>query len=285
MSSQRSARGNMRFIADLHVHSPYSRATSKEMELASLCKWAQIKGITVVGTGDFTHPKWFSNLREKLEDAETGLFRLKPEYSSGIDDEVPLSCRSDVRFILSAEISCIYSKNGKTRKVHNLLLAPSFEAVQRVNEALSKIGNLKADGRPILGLDSKVLLRIALDASPDVMLIPAHAWTPHFSVFGSKSGFDTLEECFEELTPHVYAIETGLSSDPQMNRRLSALDRITLISNSDAHSPKKLAREANIFDTELSYQGIYNAIRKGDRSEFIGTIEFFPEEGKTLLCQ
>ena len=280
MSSQRSARGNMRFIADLHVHSPYSRATSKEMELASLCKWAQIKGITVVGTGDFTHPKWFSNLQEKLEEAERGLFRLKPEYSSGIENEVPQSCRSDIRFILSAEISCIYSKNGKTRKVHNLLFAPSFESVQRINEALSKIGNLKADGRPILGLDSKVLLRIALDASPDVMLIPAHAWTPHFSVFGSKSGFDTLEECFEELTPHVYAIETGLSSDPQMNRRLSALDRITLISNSDAHSPKKLAREANIFDTELSYQGIYNAIRKGDRSEFIGTIEFFPEEGK-----
>lgn len=270
----------MRFIADLHIHSPYSRATSEEMEIENLCKWAQIKGLTVIGTGDFTHPKWFSNLREKLEEAEPGLFRLKHQYSSGIENEVPLSCCSDVRFVLSAEISCIYSKNGKTRKGHHLLLAPSFEAVRRINDALSKIGNLKADGRPILGLDSRVLLRIALDASPDVMLIPAHAWTPHFSVFGSNSGFDSLEECFEDLTQHVYAIETGLSSDPQMNRRLSALDRITLISNSDAHSLKKLAREANIFDTGLSYHGIYDAIREGDRTKFIGTIEFFPEEGK-----
>ncbi|MCC6543136.1 MAG: DNA helicase UvrD [Nitrospirae bacterium] len=270
----------MRYIADLHVHSPYSRATSKEMELESICKWAQIKGLTVVGTGDFTHPKWFLNLQEKLEEAESGLFRLKHKYSSGIENEVPRSCRADVRFILSSEISCIYSKNGKTRKVHNLLLAPSFEAVQRINDALSKIGNLKADGRPILGLDSKVLLRIALDASPDVMLIPAHAWTPHFSVFGSNSGFDTMEECFEDLTPNICAIETGLSSDPQMNRRLSALDGITLISNSDAHSPKKLAREANIFDTSLSYKGIHDAIREGDRTKFIGTLEFFPEEGK-----
>lgn len=270
----------MRFIADLHVHSPYSRATSKDMELEGIFKWSQIKGLTVVGTGDFTHPKWFSNLQEKLEEAEAGLFQLKHPYSSEIENEVPQSCRSGVRFILSCEISCIYSKKGKTRKVHNLLLAPSFEAVQRINESLSKIGNLRADGRPILGLDSKVLLRIALDASPDVMLIPAHAWTPHFSVFGSNSGFDSLEECFEDLTPYVYAIETGLSSDPQMNRRLSALDRITLISNSDAHSPKKLAREANIFDTDLSYKGIYDVLRDGDRTRFTSTIEFYPEEGK-----
>ncbi len=270
----------MRFIADLHVHSPYSRATSKDMELEGLFKWAQIKGLTVAGTGDFTHPKWFSNLQEKLEEAEHGLFRLKHKYSSGMEIDVPQSCRTDVRFLLSAEISCIYSKNGKTRKVHNLLLAPSFEAVRRINGALSMIGNLKSDGRPILGLDSKALLRIALDASTDVMLIPAHAWTPHFSVFGSNSGFDSLEECYEDLTPHVYAIETGLSSDPTMNRRLSALDGITLISNSDAHSPRKLAREANIFDTMLSYKGIYDAIREGDKTRFTGTLEFFPEEGK-----
>ena len=270
----------MRFIADLHIHSPYSRATSKDMEIESLCKWAQLKGLTVIGTGDFTHPKWFSNLKDKLEEAEPGLFKLKTAYLSEINNKVPQSCRRDVRFILSAEISCIYSKNGKTRKVHNLLIAPSFEAVQRINDALSKIGNLKSDGRPILGLDSKVLLKIALDASPDVMFIPAHAWTPHFSVFGSNSGFDTLEECFEDLTPNVFAIETGLSSDPQMNRRLSSLDRITLISNSDAHSPKKLAREANIFNTGLSYNGIYDAIKEKDTTKFIGTIEFFPEEGK-----
>ncbi len=270
----------MRIIADMHIHSPYSRATSKEMELENVSKWSQIKGLLVTGTGDFTHPKWFSNLRDKLEEAEPGLFRLKDKYSSKTKNEVPQSCQGDVRFILSAEISCIYSKNGKTRKVHNLLLAPSFESVQRLNDVLSKIGNIRADGRPILGLDSKVLLRIALDASPEIMLIPAHAWTPHFSVFGSNSGFDSLDECFEDLTPNVYAIETGLSSDPQMNRRLSSLDTITLISNSDAHSPKKLAREANVFETSLSYDGICDAIREGDRAKFTGTLEFFPEEGK-----
>ncbi|OGW67365.1 MAG: DNA helicase UvrD, partial [Nitrospirae bacterium RIFCSPHIGHO2_02_FULL_40_19] len=270
----------MKFIADLHIHSPYSRATSKDMEIENLNRWAQLKGLTVVGTGDFTHPKWLVNLQEKLESAEDGLFRLKPEYESSMVEEVPSSCRRDVRFILSAEISCIYSKNGRTRKVHNLLLVPTFAEAAKINAALSKIGNLKSDGRPILGLDSKVLLNIALDTSPDVLFIPAHAWTPHFSVLGSNSGFDSLEECFEELTSHIYAIETGLSSDPPMNWRLSGLDRVALISNSDAHSPAKLAREANIFDTELSYKGIYNAIKSNNNKNFIGTIEFFPEEGK-----
>ncbi|OGW15217.1 MAG: DNA helicase UvrD [Nitrospirae bacterium GWA2_42_11] len=270
----------MKFIADLHIHSPYSRATSKDMEIENLNRWAQLKGLTVVGTGDFTHPKWLVNLQEKLESAEDGLFRLKPEYESSMVEEVPSSCRRDVRFILSAEISCIYSKNGRTRKVHNLLLVPTFAEAAKINAALSKIGNLKSDGRPILGLDSKVLLNIALDTSPDVLFIPAHAWTPHFSVLGSNSGFDSLEECFEELTSHIYAIETGLSSDPPMNRRLSGLDRVALISNSDAHSPAKLAREANIFDTELSYKGIYIAIKDKDKKGFISTIEFFPEEGK-----
>lgn len=270
----------MHFYADLHIHSLYSRATSKDMELENLNTWAQIKGLTVIGTGDFTHPRWFSNLQEKLEGAEDGLYKLKPEFELPGGEGVPPSCRRDIRFILSAEVSCIYSKNGRTRKVHHLILVPTFAAAARINTALSKIGNLSADGRPILGLDSKILLKIALDASPDVLFIPAHAWTPHFSVLGSNSGFDSLKECFEELTPHVYAVETGLSSDPPMNWRLSGLDRVALVSNSDAHSPKKLAREANIFDTELSYKGIYSAIKEKDRTKFKGTIEFFPEEGK-----
>jgi uncharacterized protein (TIGR00375 family) len=180
--------------------------------------------------------------------------------------------------MLSAEISCIYSKNGKTRKIHSVIFVPDFSEAAKINIALSKIGNLHSDGRPILGLDAKELLKIVLDVSPDAMLVPAHAWTPHFSVFGAASGFDSLEECFDELTPNIYAIETGLSSDPPMNRRLSALDGITLISNSDAHSPAKIGREANIFDTETTFPAITDAIKT--RNGFLGTIEFFPEEGK-----
>ena len=248
----------MRFIADLHIHSKYSRATSPDMSPENIYKWAQLKGITVIGTGDFTHPKWSDELREKLEPTGSGLFRLKKEFQT---DEIHDSCRQDVFFILSAEISCIYSKNGKTRKIHSIVFAPDFADVARINAALSRIGNLSADGRPILGLDAKELLKIVLNTSPDAMLVPAHAWTPHFSVFGAASGFDSLEECFEELTPHIYVIETGLSSDPAMNRRLSALDKITLISNSDAHSPAKIGREANIFDTEISYKAMMDALK------------------------
>jgi uncharacterized protein (TIGR00375 family) len=265
----------MRFIADLHIHSKYSRATSKDMSPESIWKWAQLKGITVIGTGDFTHPKWLNELKEKLDPAGNGLFRLQKRLCS---DDIPDSCKADVFFLLTAEISCIYSKNGKTRKIHSIIFASDFAEAAKINSALSKIGNLHSDGRPILGLDAKELLKIVLDVSPDAMLVPAHAWTPHFSVFGAVSGFDSLDECFEDLTPHIYAIETGLSSDPAMNRRLSALDRITLISNSDAHSPAKIGREANIFDTEISYKHIMSALKT--KKGFIGTIEFFPEEGK-----
>jgi uncharacterized protein (TIGR00375 family) len=265
----------MRFIADLHIHSHYSRATSRDMCPEGIWKWAQLKGISVIGTGDFTHPKWLKELDEKLAPLGNGLFSLRSEFQT---EDVPASCRADVSFILSAEISCIYSKNGKTRKIHSIILAPDLAAAARLNIALSKIGNLHSDGRPILGLDAKELLRITLDASPEALLIPAHAWTPHFSVFGAASGFDSMEECFEELTPHIHAIETGLSSDPLMNWRLSALDRITLISNSDAHSAAKIGREANILDTEISYPAITDAIKT--RRGFSGTIEFFPEEGK-----
>lgn len=265
----------MKFIADLHIHSKYSRATSKSMSFESINQWAQLKGITVMGTGDFTHPRWFNEMKEKLEENGNKFFKLKDNYKVR---SVPASCRAGVYFMLSAEISCIYKKNGRLRKNHNIVFVPDFATAARLNSILSKIGNISSDGRPILGLDAKELLKIVLDTSDTSMLIPAHAWTPHFSVFGASSGFDSLYECFEELTPYIYAIETGLSSDPLMNWRLSSLDAITLISNSDAHSPVKLGREANIFDCELSYKALTDAIKT--REGFTGTIEFFPEEGK-----
>jgi uncharacterized protein (TIGR00375 family) len=266
----------MSFIADLHIHSCYSRATSRDMVPESIWKWAQFKGITVIGTGDFTHPAWFRELGEKLVPMGSGLFQLKPEYI--VPGSVPDSCSSDVFFLLSAEISCIYRKNGRTRRIHCLILLPDLAQAAKISAVLSRIGNIASDGRPILGLDAKDLLKITLDAAPDAVFVPAHAWTPHFSVFGALSGFDSLEECFEELTPEVFAIETGLSSDPPMNRRLSALDSLTLISNSDAHSPSKMGREANILDAEISYEGITRAMRTG--KGFLGTLEFFPAEGK-----
>ncbi|MBN1494475.1 DNA helicase UvrD [Candidatus Peregrinibacteria bacterium] len=270
----------MKFYADLHIHSHYSRATSKKMDLENLYKWAQIKGIKVIGTGDFTHPRWFAEILEKLEPAEEGLFKLKQEFAKKIDGEVPASCKAEVRFILSVEISSIYKKNDKTRKVHNIIFAPSLEVASKLNTRLGNIGNIKSDGRPILGLDSKKLLEICLEISDKCYLVPAHIWTPHFAVLGSNSGFDTFEECYEELTPKIFAAETGLSSDPPMNWRLSKLDNITLISNSDAHSPEKLAREANIFNCGLSYDSMFDALKKGDKDKFLGTLEFFPEEGK-----
>jgi uncharacterized protein (TIGR00375 family) len=243
---------------------------------SGLWRWAQLKGIRVIGTGDFTHPEYFKELLGSLEPAEDGLFHLKKKFRS--PEEVTASCKEDVSFIIQGEISSIYKKNGKTRKVHSIVLAPGLAEASKLNEKLNAIGNIKSDGRPILGLDAKELLKIVLDVSPDCMVIPAHAWTPHFSVFGAVSGFDTLEECYDELTPHIHAIETGLSSDPAMNRRLSMLDGITLISNSDAHSPGKLGREANIFNTEMSYPSMAEALRTGEGFE--GTIEFYPEQGK-----
>lgn len=257
----------MKFIADFHIHSKYSRATSRDMDMESLAKWAKIKGIKVLGTGDFTHPEWLKNLKEKLEPAETGLFKLKKTDSG-------------VRFVLTSEISCIYAKAASTRKIHIIVFAPSFPAVEKINAHLGWIGNLKSDGRPILGLDAKELAKIVLTADPNCLVVPAHAWTPWFSIFGSKSGFDSIEECFEEYSKYIFAIETGLSSDPQMNWRLSALDKIALISNSDSHSPSKIGREANVFDTEISYPGIAEAIKSKNPRKFLYTVEFFPEEGK-----
>jgi uncharacterized protein (TIGR00375 family) len=258
----------MKFIADFHIHSKYSRATSKDMDLESLDKWAKIKGIKVLGTGDFTHPEWFRNLKGKLESAEQGFFRIR-------------NSDSETRFILTAEISCIYSKKNRVRKIHLLVFAPSFEVVEKINVHLGWIGNLKADGRPILGLDAKELAKIILNISNDCLVVPAHIWTPWFSLFGSKSGFDSIEECFEEYSKYIYVIETGLSSDPAMNWRLSSLDRVALISNSDSHSPSKIGREANVFDlANLSYQNLLEAIKTKDSQKFLYTIEFFPEEGK-----
>ena len=257
----------MKFIADFHLHSKYSRATSSHMDLENLDKWAKIKGIKVLGTGDFTHPEWFKNLKEKLEPAEAGLFKLK-------------DADSQTRFILTSEISCIYSKKNRVRKIHIIIFAPSFEMVEKINTHLGWIGNLKADGRPILGLDAKELAKIVLNISQDCLIVPAHIWTPFFSIFGSRSGFDSIEECFEDYSKYIYAGETGLSSSPDMNWRLSALDKITLISNSDAHSPAKLGREANVFDTELNYQSIIETIKSKNPQKFLYTIEFFPEEGK-----
>ena len=273
----------MKLVADIHLHSHYSRATSKNLTLEHLWKWAQIKGVQVVATGDIAHPGWLEEIRDKLEPAEQGLFRLKAELAAAVVDQVPAACRGTVRFLIGGEISNIYKKYDRTRKVHNIVFAPSFEATATLQTELEKIGNIRSDGRPILGLDSRDLLEIVLQVDDRCHLIPAHIWTPWFSILGSKSGFDSVQECFADLTPHIFAVETGLSSDPPMNWRVSWLDDYTLISNSDAHSPPKLAREATCFDTDLSYDALFAALQSGDREHYRGTIEFFPEEGKYHL--
>lgn len=270
----------MNYIADLHIHSPFSRATSPDSSPAGLAAWARIKGIQVIGTGDCTHPGWFKLLKEQLEPAEPGFYRLKDE--SAIPTILPGVPRSEepVRFLLSAEISSIYKRGGATRKIHNLLYLPDFTAAERLNAKLAGIGNIESDGRPILGLDSRNLLEILLECSPDAFMVPAHIWTPWFSLFGSKSGFDSIEDCFGDLTQHIFALETGLSSDPAMNRLISGLDHCALISNSDCHSPSKLGREANLFNTGFDFFSLRNALKQNSSETFTGTIEFYPEEGK-----
>ncbi len=257
----------MNFIADFHIHSKYSRATSPTGDLKHLAESARIKGIQVLGTGDFTHPQWQKEIKTELEPAEQGLFRFKNQ-------------KEGIRFILTSEISCIYSKNGKVRKIHLVIFAPSMDAVEKISKKLSTIGNLKSDGRPILGLDAKELLRIVLEADKNCFFVPAHILTPWFSVFGSKSGFDSLEECFEDLTKYIFALETGLSADPAMIWRILDGRRLALISSSDAHSPNKLGREANVFDTDMNYDSIISSIKEKDKKRFLYTIEFFPQEGK-----
>ncbi|MBI2603950.1 MAG: DNA helicase UvrD [Candidatus Harrisonbacteria bacterium] len=318
----------MRIVADLHIHSKYSRAVSPEMLPETLDAWADDKGITVMGTGDFTHPLWLAELQKKLAPAEPGLFALKKQFKQ---KTLKGTFATATRFLLTVEISCIYSRAGRTRRVHHLIFAPDFATVEKINTALGRIGNLKSDGRPIIGIDSEDLLKIVLECSPSTrpssktsagaassghngaVLVPAHIWTPWFSVFGSMSGFDSLDECFGDYAKHIFAVETGLSSDPPMNWRMSALDHVALISNSDSHSLQRIGREANIFDTELSYDGIVEAMKsgrplsprhpdpatagEGSRArreilrrplaaqndiggKFLGTIEFFPEEGR-----
>jgi DNA helicase-2/ATP-dependent DNA helicase PcrA len=269
------------FHADLHIHSRFSRACSKDCDLEHLAWWARRKGITVVGTGDFTHPAWREELRESLVPAEPGLFKLGGEARDRLRRLAPASCGGEVRFMLSAEISTIYRGADRTRKVHHLLYVPTFDAADRISGALSKIGNLASDGRPILGLDSRHLLEITLDGGPGCYLVPAHAWTPWFAVLGSKSGFDAVADCYGDLAAHVFAIETGLSSDPPMNWRCSSLDGYRLVSNSDAHSPPMLGREATAFEVEVDYFAMADALRSGDG--LAGTIEFYPEEGKYHL--
>lgn len=265
------------YLADLHIHSKYSRATGKDADIPHIDLWARRKGIALVGTGDFTHPAWREELSHTLEPAEDGLYRIKRE--ARLTDFCEFSVQP--RFVVSGEISCIYKQDGKVRKVHNVILLPSLDAAERLAFKLETIGNIRSDGRPILGLSSKDLLAITLDVCPDAVFVPAHIWTPHFSMFGAFSGFNSVEECFGDLAPHIHALETGLSSDPLMNRRVEMLDRYTMVSNSDAHSPAKLGRESNIIDAPLSYPALKKALETGEG--FAGTLEFFPEEGKYHL--
>ena len=254
----------MEFIADFHIHSKYSRATSRDMDIKNLALWAKLKGITLMGTGDFTHHLWLEELKHTLEDCGNGLFK-----------------HAGIYFMLTAEISSIYSKGGKGYRLHNLIFAPSFTVVDKINNALlSRGANLSSDGRPIIGLAAAELARIVFDIDENCMIVPGHIWTPWFSLFGSMSGFDRIEDCFEEQTSKIFALETGLSSDPAMNWRLSALDKFTLISNSDSHSPQRIGREANVFNCELDYKTIREVLKTKDKKRFLYTIEFFPEEGK-----
>lgn len=274
----------MNYIADLHTHSCYSRATSKASNLHGLAAWAKVKGIDVVGSGDFTHPGWLRHLKENVREDGAGFFRLKephiPPALPGLDAAYN---KATCRFVLTAEISSVFNRHARVRKVHNLLVVPDFASAERLSARLAGSGNIESDGRPVLGLDAHDLLEVFLELAPQGFLVPAHVWTPWFSLFGSKSGFDTIDECFGDLTEHIFALETGLSSDPDMNRLVSSLDRFTLISNSDCHSPSKLGREANLFDCGFDFYAMKNSIKKPATGGFQGTIEFFPEEGKYHL--
>lgn len=253
----------MRIVADFHIHSKYSRATSSQLDLDELSRWAKIKGIGLLGTGDFTHPLWLAEMKEKLEPTLHGLFQYQGTH-----------------FVLTSEVNTLFYKHGRAKNIHHVLLAPGFEAVEKINEEFSHFGNLASDGRPLLSMEAWRLAEIVLGIEPRCLIVPAHAWTPHFAIFGSNSGFDTVEDCFEHQAKNIFALETGLSSDPAMNWRLSRLDRYTLLSNSDSHSGRRIGREANVFDCILDYDEIAQAIRKKDKAKFLYTVEFFPEEGK-----
>lgn len=251
------------FIADFHIHSKYSRATSKDMDMENLSKWAKIKGISLLGTGDFTHPDWLKELKEKLEPAEHGLYK-----------------HNEIYYILTTEVANIYFKSGRSRKIHNIVFAPSFKDVEAINRYLSDFGDLRSDGRPMLDLDCEKMIKALTEINPDIFVVPGHIWTPWFSLFGSNSGFDNIEDCFEQETSKIFALETGLSSDPLMNWRWSKLDRFCLISNSDSHSPSRIGREANVFKEKFGYKELIEILKKKDKEKFLFTVEFFPEEGK-----
>ena len=274
-----------RYYADLHIHSRYSRSTSPRCVPEDLCHWAQLKGVSVCGTGDCTHPRWMAELKEKLREAPDapGLYCLAPPFQAAADEGVPPSCRMPVRFMVTGEISSIYRRDGRGRRVHSVVLLPSLAAAERLNAKLAVLGNIVSDGRPILGLDPRDLLELLLEADPRAALIPAHIWTPWFSMLGAKSGFDSLEDCFGELSPHIFAVETGLSSDVPMNRRIRSLDGVTLVSNSDLHSPDNLGRNANIFFGPPGYDAMLEGLRTADPAICGGTVDLFPEEGKYHL--
>jgi len=251
------------FIADFHIHSKYSRATSKDMDIENLSRWAKIKGVSLLGTGDFTHPDWLRELKNKLEESEYGLYR-----------------HNDIFYILTSEVSNIYFKSGKTRKIHNIIFSPSLQVAEEISKALSRYGNIYADGRAILKLECDQMLKELLKINPDIFVVPAHIWTPHFGLFGANSEFNSIEECFEDMSDKIYALETGLSSDPPMNWRWKKLDRFSLVSNSDAHSPSKIGREANVFSEEFGYKELIKILKTKDKNKFLYTIEFYPQEGK-----
>ncbi len=262
----------MKVIADLHLHSKFSRAVSQQMVAPVMAEWAIKKGIDLIGTGDFTHPIWLRELQTNLEEKSSGVYGLKTALGKG---QKPL-------FVLSSEISSIYSQGGKTRKIHTVILAPSFTAVEKINKTLLERGaNLFSDGRPIVGLTAKQVAEIALEADENCLVIPAHIWTPHFSLYGSVSGFDSIKDCYEEISPKIFAVETGLSSDPAMNWRIEDLIDRSIVSFSDAHSPAKFGREATVFELpEINFENISKAIRKENGAKIDSTIEFYPEEGK-----
>ena len=271
----------MTYYADLHIHSKWSIATSHNLNIEELTVAACKKGVSVLGTGNCTHPSWLKELADTLEPAEKGLFKVRSDIEHRLEPTIPTLCRSPVRYILQAEVSTVYKKAGKTRKIHNLLYLPDLASAYRLIDALSPFGSLKSDGRPTVLMDAKDLVKIVLDVHSEAFVIPAHIWTPWFSVLGSKSRFNSIEECYEEFSPHIFAVETGLSSDPVMNWRLSSLDRFQLVSNSDAHSASKIGRKATIFSCPHSFQAIRSALSTGDGLE--GTIEMFPQEGKYFL--
>ncbi|MBM5789684.1 DNA helicase UvrD [Candidatus Parcubacteria bacterium] len=272
----------MRYIADWHIHSKYSRACSRELVLPTIALWCARKGIQIVATGDWTHPEWFAHIKEHLEEVRQGIFRLK-NTASLLRPGGTLRPDREVEFMLVQEVSQMYKKGDRARRVHHLIFSPSLETCERVINELNRLGfNLKADGRPILGIDSEELYMRLKELDEKIIVVPAHAWTPWYAMFGSKSGFDSIEECFGSMASYIYAIETGLSSDPAMNRQLSLLDQVVCLSNSDAHSPRNLGREANVFDFESppTYDEFVRVLREKDTSRFQYTIEFYPQEGK-----